>query len=250
MLASDLLTRVRYAVSDIDKKRYTDTRLLILLNDAIRDIAKNTILFIEEKQLVLSNLVVDYDLSSIMTTLVRAEYQDKPIAIKTFEDMDAMDPRWQLKYGTEAAAIVYNKQKNGLIKIYPIVRNAENSHISFNQLNGIVTDITYSDVLPILADSVGDISDIPAIGVIKLYYIRKHAKVTSLTDTLIIDDLIENMLEHYIVGTVLMDNQDAQNVQLGSVKLKLYYQMAEEYTIGKAKGFTRAEYETAYNGGF
>jgi len=249
MLASDLITRVRYALSDIDKKRYTDARLLIVLNDAIRDIAKNTILFAEEKQLVLSNLVVDYDLSAIMATLIRAEYQDMPLPMKTFQVMDELNPKWQLEYGTEAKAIVFDEQKNGLIKIYPIVQNAQNDHIVFNQLAGIITDISYSDIQPILADHIGDISGIPANGIIKLYYIRKHPRITALTDTLYIDDLIDTMLEHYVAGTVLMDNQDTQNVQLGSVKLKLYYQMADEYTISKAKGFTRAEYEVAYNGG-
>lgn len=249
MLASELLTRVRYSLSDIDKKRYTDARFFILLNDAINDIAKNTTLFIEEKLFVLADSIVNYDLSLTTTTVVRAEYLDEPIAIKTFEEMDAINPLWQLKKGSKLECLVFGKQKRGLLKTYPIIESSYNPYITYNQLNGIVTSISYSDIEPILADHVGDISGIPDDAYVKIYYIRKHPKVTALSDTLYIDELVDRMLEDYIVGMALLDNQDSQNIQLGSNKLKLYYQMADEYTNNRMQGFTRATLEVPYNGG-
>lgn len=249
MLASELLTRVRYGLSDIDVKRYTDTRLLILLNDAINDIAKNTILFTEIKQLAVSNNVVDYDLSAIMTTLVRAEYLDEPLDVKTFEEMDAFKSTWQLDKGDKPKCLVYGKQKRGEYKLYPVVENAVNGHITYNQLEGIITGITYSDIQPIIADVVGDLAGIPTSGIIKLYYIRKHPKVTATSDTLYVDELVMRMLEDYIVGMALLDNQDSQNIALGNGKLKLYYQMAAEYTNSREQGFTREDLEVPYNGG-
>lgn len=249
MIASDLITRIRYSLSDISKTRYTDTRLLILLNDAIRDIAKRTILFKEEKYLVISNLVVDYDLSSFVAKIVRAEYLDKKLDLITFEEMDRRKALWQRDYGDEVKAIVYNKQKKGLFKVYPIIENAQNDHIVFNQLNGIVTNITYSDILPVLADSIGDISDIPVEGIVKLYYIRKHAKITSLSDTIYIDDLVEELIDLYVTGNALLDNQDIQNLNLAKGKLSLYEQGISEYEISASLGFVEESYEVPYMGG-
>lgn len=240
MLASDILLKARYTLSDTSKDRWTDARLLSLLNDAIIDTAKNTTLFVENVLYVVNDLVVDIDLSTTVLKLIRAEYLDEPLPLYSFDEMDQKYGKsWQLETGDKVKAIVYDKQKNGLFKLYPVVSNAINDNIIYNSPYGIITAISYSDIEPTLIGNYGDIGDIPPEGLIKFYYIRRHAKITALTDTLYIDELLDNPFAHYIAGMAFRDNQDTQNRALGTEELKLYYQMVDEYSIQKMEMFVR-----------
>lgn len=244
--AQDILTNARYVLSDIDSKRWSDDRLLLLLNEAIQDISKFTTLFVETIFYTVQNNVVDIDLSPSVTKIVRAEYLDDTLPLFSFEEMDDKDSAWQTVTGTKVEALVYDKQKNGLLKQYPIVENAHNDLITYVGAYGIVTDISYSDIAPILTETYGDISDIPAEGIIKFYYVRKHVKVTDVSTELNIDDSLETMIKHYITGMAFRDNQDTQNRALAKEELGIYSSMIEQYSTEKEQGFVRPEFTVAY----
>ena len=125
MIAQDILTKVRYSLSDTDVDRWSDERLLSLLNDAIIDVAKNTTLFIETYIYTVANLLVDIDLTETALKIVRAEYLDEALPFYSFEEMDKKDKDWQTVTGDKVEALVYDKQRNGLLKQYPIVENAK-----------------------------------------------------------------------------------------------------------------------------
>jgi len=263
MLVQDILTQCRYTLSDEDKDRWTDARLISLLNNCITELAKTTTVFVETLIWEVRNKLVDIDLTEYSTKILRAEYLDEPLPFKTFQEMDEDNPEWQLEEGEEVKALVFNRQRNGLIKQYPIVTNAKNDHIEYNQLFGVTTHISYSDIIPtVIVDNnpdevydqtqynegyaIGDISGIGDAGLIKFYYVRKHEKVTSLTDELIIDDLIEQPLIHYVTGMALRDNQDTQNRQMASEELSYYTMFKEEYRLEKSKLFARVRHTTRY----
>lgn len=247
VLAKDVINRARYTLSDKSRDRWTDERLLILLNDGMRDIAKRTTLFVETTFYKVQNNIVDIDLSSISTKIVRAEYLDEPLPIYSFEEMDTKKRNWQLDKGDKVKALVIDKQRNGLYKQYPIVENAFNDMIVFNSPYGMVTDITYSDIAPVLIDNYGDIGTIPNEALIKFYYVRKHAKVYDINDVLHIDDLVEQPLASYIAGMALRDNQDAQNRGMANEELSLYSAMVENYSMEKMENFARTNRATSYN---
>lgn len=238
-LASDIITSIRNSLADTDKDRWSDTRLLELLTDGLHDIAKNTSLFVEVKFYVVANLAVDIDFTDSSVKILRAEYLDKNLPFYTFQEMDSKNKEWQFEKGDKVKAIVYNKQQRGLYKLYPIVENTQNYHIEYNQLFGITTDISYSDIQPVMTDSIGDIAHIPDSALIKFYYIRKHANVTALSDELKIDELTKVLLKHYIAGHALRDNHDAQNRQFAAEELQLYYNKTKDYAIEKSHGFVR-----------
>lgn len=245
--AKEILRQARYSLSDTEADRWDDDRLLALLNNGIKDIAKNTTLFVETTFYTVANLVVDIDLSFRTAKILRAEYLDEPLPFYSFAEMDQKHGnRWQLEEGDKVKALVYDKQKNGLLKQYPIVSNALNPHIVYNQLVGVTTDISYSDILPVLEDYIGDIAHIPDDALIKFYYIRKHEKVVDINEELAIDELVEQPLIHYIVGHAFRDNQDTQNRQQGNEELNLYYSAVEEYNIQKSQLFVRAEHTARY----
>lgn len=248
MKAKEIIKESRYILSDKSADRWSDDRLLTLLNDGILDIAKNTTLFVETLIYAIPNLVPDIDLTSQALKIVRVEYLDVVIPFYSFEEMDKKGPRlWQHETGTEVKAIVYDKQKNMVLKLYPIITNSFNPHISYNSLFGIVTDISYSDIQPVVMNRIGDIANIPDKALLKFYYVRKHAKITDINTDLNIDDLVKNPLTHYIAGMALRDNQVAQNLNFASQEIQIYAGMIEDYNIQKSKLYVNADYGTGYN---
>lgn len=247
ILAKDILKKARFIISDEAGDRWSDARLLSALNDAIIDCAKNTTIFVENVFYVVTDLVVDIDLSATVLKFLRAEYLDEPLPFYSFEEMDKKyGPGWQKDEGDKVICMVYDKQRNGLLKQYPIVSNAQNSNIEYDGDYGIITYISYSDIAPILEDKYGDLGAIPDEAVIKFYYVRKHAKVTDINAELQIDELLETPLAKYVAGMALRDNQDAQNRNMANEELKFYYSMVEEYSIQKFEAFVRTNHDASY----
>lgn len=231
----------------MDASRWKDERLLSLLNDGMRDIAKNTTLFVENVFYVVEDDVVDIDLTSISTKILRAEYLDEKLPFYSFDEMDEKFGKlWQHDEGDRVKALVYDKQRNSLLKQYPICKNAINNHIVYDGVYGVITFISYSDIAPVIEEYYGDLAGIPDEAIIKFYYVRKHEKVTDINAELDIDDLLEQPLAHYIAGMALRDNQDVQNRTMGTEELKLYSGMVDEYNMQKSELFVRTPHEARY----
>lgn len=247
MLAKDILNAARYTLSDTSKDRWSDTRLLKLLDEGIKEIAKKTVIFVESRFVVMHNLMSVLDLSEVSTKVVRAEFLDIPVKFVTMEEMDKkLGKEWQFTKGSKLEALVYDKQPNSVFKLYPIIENAVNNHISYSSLFGIVTDISYSDIMPIMTNHYGDISGIPNDALLKVYYVRKHPDLLDINQELFIDELCELPLQHYVAGRALRDNQDTQNRQMGNEELQFFYSLVDEYSIEKEKNFVRVPRVAAY----
>lgn len=247
MLAKDLLKDIRYSLSDTTRERWSDERLLSLMSEAIKDLAAKTILFVETVFVVVQNNVVDIDLSDRATKIIRAEYLDELLALTSFAEMDAKNKAWQKEKGDTVKALVYDKQKRGLLKLYPIPQNNIADYVTYpNGLYGIVTDISYSDIQPVMHDHYGDISGVPDNAIIKLYYIRKHLQITDVNQELYIDELCEAPIKRYVVGCALRDNIDSQNRTFGTEELNRYYQLVNEYSLEKEQNFSRPLRNTEY----
>lgn len=246
-LAKDVLKSARYKLSDTDAQRWSDARLMSLLSDALKDISLKTDLMQEIIYVGISNLVVDYDLSSFAYKIDRIEYLDEEVTFKTFEEMDKKKRSWQLDKGEKPLHIVGNKQKQANFKLYPAVENAENEHVTYTSFFGIVTYITYSDILPILAAGYGDMSDLGPAAYLKVYFIRKHAKITDINQEIKLDDMCLTPLAHYVAGFAMRDNADTQNRNVGNEELKFYYALIDEHSNEKAKSFNNSPRETSYN---
>lgn len=248
--AKDIIKQARYTLSDTAVERWSDDRLLALLDEGIKDIALKTILMVEYFYVPIADNVVDYDFSPVATKIVRIEYLDKPVPLVSYEEMDKLNPSWQTddpKSGGVPEAFIYNHHKRACIKQYPAITNSYNPYITYNQPYGVVTDIEYSDIQPVLANHYGDIANIPPAGYFKVFHVRRHADVTDMNDDLYIDDLCKQPLHHYVAGRALRDNQDTQNREMGSEELNLYSVLIEQFSLEKEKNFARPKRSTTYN---
>lgn len=245
--AKDILKQARYTLSDTAIERWSDDRLLALLDEGIKVIASSTVLMVEYFYVPIADNVVDYDFSPLVSKIIRVEYLDKPIKMVTFEEMDRDYKDWQHKEGDTPEVVIYNNQKRGRIKLFPIIRNAYNPYITYNSPFGVVTDITYGDILPVVANHIGDIAGIPASGMLKVYHIRKHADLTDVNQELFIDELCKQPLEHYVAGRALRDNQDTQNREMGAEELNFFTALVEQFKLEKEENYSRATLTTNYN---
>lgn len=246
MLAKDVIKSARFMLSDTATQRWTDERLLALLNDGLTDIAKTTILFIDTVYVELINDQTDYDFSSFAVKIVRVEYEDKPLALSSFSEMDKKSPLWQQAEGEKLKAYLLDKQREANIKVYPKLKNANLANVDFGGNYGIITGVTYSDLQLNVSDTLGDLGAVAEDGFIKVFYVRKHPKVTDLTDTLYVSSVAEEPLAHFITGRALRDNQDTQNRTLGNEEINLYKQQLSEYSMEKAKNFSQAQFAVPY----
>lgn len=247
MLAKDVIKSARYILSDTAAQRWTDARLLALLNDGLTDIAKTTILFIDTLFVELVNEQTDYDLSSFAVKIVRIEYEDKPLHQSSFSEMDKKIPMWQQAEGDKLKAYVLDKQREANFKLYPKLKNSNIANVNFGGNYGIVTGVTYSELELNVSGILGDLGPVEEDGFIKVFYVRKHPKVVYLTDELFVSGVAEEPLAHYVAGRALRDNQDTQNRVLGNEELDTYKTQLASYSVEKAKNFSQASFATAYN---
>lgn len=85
---------------------------------------------------------------------------------------------------------------------------------------------------------------------IKIYYVYKPSEITSLTDSLEVNDNWDQALKHYVAGRALRDDIDAQNRQMGGEELQLYMKELTEAARQSSEDFTRKTYvQTTYNRG-
>lgn len=276
MLAKDVIRSARYTLSDSAMVRWTDERLLSLVNECLADIALRTILFCDNLFLGISNGVVDYDLSQYLTKITRIEFNDRPLPFISFQEMDTgpgtghsrgysgylnldnfsegcsfeacgSDHRsWQFHKGDRPRAIVYDKQRPGQFKIYPIVNNAENRYLVYSSSFGVITGITFSDIAELVVDTFGDLGTLVNTGYLKVYGIMKQPYITDVNDPILLDDSIKETIAHYVAGRALRDNTDKQNRQMAAEELAMYQGAIDAYAAEKEKGYMMARHSTRY----
>ena len=247
MLAKDIIKSARFKLSDMDGQRFSDARLLSLLTDALKDIALKTTLMRKTIFVGISDGVVDYDLSSFAFRIHRIEYLDVELKHASFQEMDTIKKDWQLDTGETPKRWVGNEQKQANFKLYPRVSNAENTHVVYTSFFGIVTYISYSDILPILAAGYGDMSSLGPAAYLKVYYTAKPDAVTDFNQVIDLDDMCLEPLAHYLTGYCFRDNADTQNRNIGNESLMLYMKLIDEHTPEKARSHNTAERKTYYN---
>lgn len=247
MQAREIIKRARLILSDTAALRWSDERLLYLLNAGLLDLTKTTVLFINTAYIKLLNNQPLYDLSEWAFKIIRVEYADAELPIKTHEEMDRKDSLWQLKRGDKLRAYLLDKQNEACLKVYPIPENTHVENIDFGGNYGIMTGVTYSDQQIEMVGSLGDLGEVEETGFIKVYFTRKQDPITDLSTVVDISTVAVEPLTHYIAGYALRDNQDTQNRTFGAEEIMLYAQQIDAYKIEKAKNFSQSAFIVPYN---
>lgn len=350
---TNIITRVRDTLADPSGERWSDDRLIRLIDEAQKDICRQAKLLRTKTTLAVYDGQETYQLPSDILLLDKAMFNNRTIPLVSHSVMDEQRPEWVVDEGT-VESLVFDKQNRGSIRLYPIpvvdttagdyifvpaiytedviyTMNSDFGVIVDGELGdtidspyGVVVDIdsyyyvyvppgctcdnlteipdtvssdygevayvatiekeveandsTYGVVVSIDGYSIdsdyGVLSDIFSdefsfenfnsdYGVLTswtvsnneltVYYIKKPSTITTITDTLDIDDIFDSAIKYYVTGKALRDDMDTQNRTVGNEELKFYDRELKEALKDDFLDFTRnnnKQYETRYRGAF
>lgn len=251
MKAGEIITKARFTLSDTDGSRWTDARLLSLLNDALLDVALTTRLYNANGIIKVQSNIATYDVSPFAVKVERVEHLGKPLEKASFEEMDTMfGENWQDEVDETPTHIVYDLKRAGEFRLYPTPTEGANDLVSASSSYGIVTALHYEDIQLQIADTYGDINGPNLAEYLKLYFISTPQELISVDDELdkVIDRTMLSSLSHYVSGAALRDNMDAQNRQVGNEELSFYEGKKQRLVEQKMKGDVKRVRVTGYRG--
>lgn len=181
----ELLINIRYTLADTSKQRWSDERLVALLNEAQNDIAKRSDWFKYAFTYTFTGTSVAMDVT--MLAIYKAEdINGVSIPFIQQDELDRLIPNWRTDVGTTADSIQYiiiDRSLTNAITVYPHMTLPTNLTITASVIPTPV-DLVSSDLqLPIMADSA---------------------------------------LMYYVTGRALRDDLDLQNRTIGNEQLSLY----------------------------
>lgn len=144
-----ILTRARDTLADPNKARWSDERLLRLLDEAQQDIAKQSKLLKGTYNLSLSVGVSTYSLPEDLWLIIRATFEDYEIPLKSYDAMDEQAKKavlsrvgssgiertrgygtnlgdsyrrtnWEVTEGSSIEALIFDNRNMQEIRVYPI----------------------------------------------------------------------------------------------------------------------------------
>lgn len=247
-LASKVISDARYTLADSNADRWTDERLLSLLNDGLIQLLIDTELQEDHSFALLQDGVQRYDVSAIALRLTRVEWNGKSLPLVTHHEMDKIDPGWnEFTQGGDPTHIVYDKLDGGQFKVYPIPGNVI-TYAKSTSPYGIITGVYDADSI-VTATEFGLDTSAVLTDYLNLFYVVRPAPVT-LTDQLPLSEVWDEALQHYIVGRALRDNMDTQSRSMAQEELAGYSAIvAKMIRLTSKSSVKRTTRTTSYNGG-
>lgn len=229
----DIITGARTILNDSDGQRYSDPTLLKYLNDGLKDFVTQTKCLKQRLFVELNKTSAIYDLSPYVLKFLRLQYKTRTLKVKTQEELDAIDPDWQLATGEEVQYITFSDMKQGVFRIYPRMETETTSSISQNSVYGGLVSISIND----------DIYQIPSYNDIDstinhylvVYAVTKPKLVTLATtdDEWELNDEYDIAFENFITYKALRSDTDAGNRTFGSEQYQLYLNAVSEAILGE-----------------
>lgn len=177
----NILLRARDTLADPNKERWSDDRLLRILDEGQKDLCRQTKVLKGQYEFILEVGVHTYELPTNIWLITRASYANEEIQLYTYDNMDermrkqrlsrqyndsrergqgyssAIDyvgqSRWELDESDRINALIYDNRNLGEIRVYPIpneniaesnytFENAGDVEFAGDEYFGVVTDIT------------------------------------------------------------------------------------------------------------
>lgn len=253
---STILTRVRDTLADPDGDRWSDDRLIRLIDEAQKDICRRSKVLRDRRKVQVNidgSVILPDDLLLLDTVL----YKGKVLPLKSFLDFDIRVPNWDSDAGSPTC-IIYDKQKRHLVRVYPKPYIETTVTLDSNNMLGVYTGDTNNifGVSSMYTDNVFGVltgaQPQKNVDDLVVYYIRKPKTITSIESILEIDDVLDDAIKYYVTGKALRDDMDTQNRVVGNEELKFYARELEEVLKDDEYDFTRnnTQYNTPYIGAF
>ena len=219
MRIANLLLRIRDTLADPKKERWSDERLVRLIDEAQKDIAIHTHFFKNEADIYPTKQ--NLNLPDDVYYITRAHNGDGPIALLSYNDMDDMahnsamrhgrvqDSRvtknfelpmsnWEASKGSKVTALIYDKRNMDSIRVYPIPDFTDSESDAFGVM--IHPDAT-AGVFGVVNQGFGvTISATDSLKPIHLWYIAFPPAITGLSSILSLSTVWDTALKSYAIA--------------------------------------------------
>lgn len=172
-----IINDARYKLGDTEKSRWSDLRLLRLVDAAQKDFVEQTQILKGTLNLLLKEQVAIYDLPENLWYIERAAFDNLPLALKTHDEMDdftmslgvnnnnqgseatywqkdfldSVRFKWDDDTGRQPLALIYDMRDMDTIRVYPIPEGLSDTVYPFvstppvefvgDELMGVVVDM-------------------------------------------------------------------------------------------------------------
>ena len=187
----EILRRARFVLADVQEQRWSTDRLLTLIDEAQKDIARHTRLLNGTVQIPLYKYVSEYKLPGDLYLIQRASIDGCPLPFVSYDKMDEYVRKqainsysyyryypyqatcsnfgdykycWEAMYGKEIEAVLYDKRNQQEIRVFPIpAEHGTDDLVPFDQLEGVLTTLTNAEMdspFGIATDVTGDVDPV------------------------------------------------------------------------------------------
>lgn len=270
----DILTRVRDSLSDPKKSRWSDQRLIRLIDEAQKNLVKEAQLLRAKTVVAVVALQNEYVLPSDAFLLTRVVNQDgAPITVTSHDKMDNNEAtpgytrEWENDTGIDVTKVIFDKMNPRTFKVYPIPLESDGGEVFINSDYGIVAAVEGDIVTPdygiigtVSSNAIDTVEINSAYGVVAemsstvteltVYYRRLPVELTDEEDFLEVESVYDTAIKHYVVGMALFDDQDTQNTKVGLSVLKFYQNdLGTAVKTSKKDNKSNSYHESSYNRG-
>ena len=240
MLASSLIQSVRYRVGDTSITKFTDIRIIELINEGLDDLARKISVNKGEITIPIGSYQREVKIpDDDFIKLLRVRCNNQQLKILSFDEIDKYE-NWESVVGTQLKAVIYNLSNPKILTLFPLLN--EKAFVEQKALNkiqlgtivdipntppssplGAITEIEVDDSITIQTGDAGILSQIKD-GFHSLYlrYVKRLPKVTSTLDEIALDEMFKAPLVYYLAGMLLLDDTRGENINKGLLFIEKY----------------------------
>lgn len=268
----NLLIDIRDSLADPNESRWSNDRLLRLINEAHKDMCMRAKILRDTTFVPIAIGTNTYTLQDNVYLIDKVVLNSTTLKLVTHSELDEKQPGWELDTGVPKY-IVIDKMNRKKLRVYPTpsnYNNQEDATVIFNPSPyGITTSINNTNTLTpygvvtsvVLENESTSFNSVYGVltgqslylDTLVVYYIKKPDTIDSINSTLLIDSLFDKCIKFYVVGMALRDDMDTQNRTVGTEFLAYYDRDLNTLISDSTLDFTSTstqQYETRYNGGF
>ena len=234
----EIIQGARDSLADPHQERWTDARLLRLLNEGQKTIARYYELLRADFSVLVSPSTAVYTLPTDLWLITRCTFKGVALPLRTFDMMDNHSPTWSADVGPEVSAIVYDNRNLQELRIYPLP--GDDFPIEDYKLNSpygvtVSIDDKVGDLYGVLTSASGGLNDTVALSspygvttagsyleLLAIDYVRDAKDLYSLTDSLEIPPMFDRALKFYVIGYAFGDDLDTQYQEKSQLALATY----------------------------
>lgn len=146
---TDIITRARDTLADPSAQRWTDARLLRILDEGQKQIVLMAKLLRTKTSIPLLIGIADYAVPDECYKIIRILVAGKSVPLQSHEEMDDLADRgialttsesWESYVSSPVEKIVFDKLNMGTFKVYPIPENVQGSWSVINSDSSVLDD--------------------------------------------------------------------------------------------------------------